>query len=270
MAISWLLAACGGGGSNEPDASVPIDADVRGTLSLSWTINDADSAEALACDDVGGAAVSVAVLPTGGLVGTVESFPCADGAGTSALLAPGNYDLTFRLVSSAGELATVELEAVALAASGMEPVAIEFPVVARGDFTFTLDAEATAGNCAAVDQDGAGIVEVQMALFDREQPPACIPTTFDVGGQTYETTCSDEVFDGCIESDTAINVTGAPSGSHSLRITASRAGDLPCYRGAPLFGVIANDNTTNLGAVRLGLDDTIAGCAPEEMIDAGP
>ncbi len=254
--------ACGGETSpGEPDAGPMLDADVRATFNLTWTIADDGTGAPLTCADVAATAVSARLLLEDSLSGVPVSFPCDSGSGTTPPLEPGEYDVTFRLVGSAGELAEVETQ-MTLTPSGISNASTEFSVVPRGGFAFTLDALAGAGNCASVDQEGAGINQVQLEFLDNNSPAGCLPATFSIDGQTYETTCNGEVFDGCIENDTVVTVTDVASGVRRLAVTGLRAGELACYRSSSLFSVPGSNLSAEVGVIPLALQP-VAGCAPE-------
>ena len=267
-AVLILAAACGddapASDAGPPDARVP-----GGTLSLSWTLSD--GTQMLDCEDVAGVTVRIEAVPEGGANGTVESFTCTSGSGTSADLTPGVYDIEIDLRASGNRTLiaapiSVDNVTITLGVDTALPAAA-FAVEPVGSFTFTVDADASGQNCGNGPGD-ADIVEIEFALADKDG--ACAEATFDVsGGQTYATSCTTPAPypGGCIENNQQITVASTRSGRQTLTITGSQPGPVECWRRASQFTIPGNNLDADLMALLLALD-FVPACDPNAP-DAG-
>lgn len=269
LAVVMVLAAVGACKEENPvsyDASPHPDADVSGTFTVAWMLNDGTSA--LDCADVDALTVSMEYIIVGAISGQRESFNCAAGMGTTRGIQPGTYDLTFHVSTNGGnlEMAPVVLSGQELDANGNVNLGtIDLTVVPQGSFSFSLNAGETGGNCAAVDPDmGAGITQFTLELQDGAG--TCVPATFAVaGGDPIVADCvTPAVTAGCVESDVVFTVLDTGSGPHKLVVTGARD-TLDCYKTTAQFAVPGGNLARDLGDITVLPDMTVEGCFPEMM-----
>jgi hypothetical protein len=218
---SMLLALWGlgcSGGSGLPDAGPPDAPADAGRFSISWTI--ADGTRTLRCDDVGALLVTVEVTGPDIAGGVVEAFSCAAGTGTSRILAPGVYNLSFELIGRGGlSLGELSSQQIVVPGAGVVPAQpLAFPVSASG----LIDARLVAGadmNCTAI---GANLSAMTVVL--ERQGGACVPTTFQISAgaaqpaSTYVSTCGPTpAVSPCIERDQAVTAS-VNSGAYVVRV----------------------------------------------------
>jgi hypothetical protein len=256
MRRAWFLLLVVGGCSDDiglPDARLPIDAAVPGNLKLSWTLGH--DGTPLTCAQVNGTSVSVEMVKQGEFFGTVDSFGCASGTGTSRALSPGLYDVTVSLVGSGGTLdAPPRLTNLVVASGQVTDVTppIAFDVDPTGTLTFRIDTGAGIDNCAA-GPGGAGITATRIEL--RDAAGTCVPTTFQVGAGTYTSDCAGAVTT-CIAADQDVTATMVAAGQHTLQLTGL-VGAASCWRRTSSFVVRAGGLTTTLDSLTL-IRDTVA------------
>lgn len=269
LLVIALASGCGGGNST-PDAG-PADAAVKnGTMSLTWRITDM-SDNALTCDDVAAGSVTITAQPTAGGFAVSAPFTCSDGTG-SAEVAPGTYDVTVRLTSTLGTLASSAVM------SGVEVVANQdvalgeqvFAVDPSGNFSFSIDTGASGGNCADAGSGGGALTQLEIRLLDGSG--SCVPTTFAIDDGTaspppdYQSDCAGATI-GCFAKDVTFSVAGADSGPHMLDIRGQKAG-LDCYSRTADLIIPGAGLTRALGSQMLFLASTPQ-CDPNAP-DAGP
>jgi hypothetical protein len=276
-----LQLSCGDD-ANVSDAGIDAEPPT-GTFSLSWSLTDGTNA--LECSDVGAVTVSVALVPQGGLNGDVYPFTCEAASGTSAPVPPGVYNATLDVrggTPSRSLLANPQfIDGVTITANSDTPLgAKSFTIDPTGNFTFYVDAGASAGNCSDDPVDGGQIVGFEFEL--RDSNGACvdgvdfvIPDADPLVGGTYTTNCTTPPAPfGCIGKAQEIAVSGIRSGSYSLSINGQKAGPIDCYSRQSNFVVAGNDLVTSVGTLALDLEYS-AECDPNFMppdaglIDAG-
>ncbi len=250
--------ACGSP-SPEQDAGVIDASPAKGTFSFSWSISDGSSA--LECGDIGALSVSIALVQTGGFIGTAEAFNCATLQGTSLGIDPGNYQFTIDLRASGGRSLLDEKIIVRnveiVSGQNVELSAQEFIVAPDGIFSFFVDGNAAAGNCDLEASGGAEIAGLQMEL--RDVARNCVPTEFVVSpgsqaGGTFVNDCSGQVAAmPCIGEEQQITVT-TRSGEYQLVILADKPGPIPCYEKVSGFTLAGAGLTTELGTLGLNLE----------------
>ncbi len=265
-----LATGCGGGGGG-PDAGTADAAVKNGTMSVTWRITDM-SGNDLSCDDVAAGSVTITAAPTAGGFAVSAPFTCSTGSGTAMGVAPGTYDVTVRLSSTLGTLATGAL------ISGVEVVANQdvaldeqvFAVDPTGNVSFRVDTGASAGNCDAPSAGGGGLTQLEIRLLDGTG--SCVPTTFALDDGTaspppdYVSDCAGATI-GCFDKDVTFSVTGAASGPHMLDIRGQKSG-LDCYSRTADLVIPGAGLTRQLGAQTLFLAATPQ-CDPNAP-DAGP
>mgnify|MGYP001549453163 CR=1 FL=1 len=256
-----------------PDAA-PIDAlPATGTFSLSWSISDGTNP--LSCEDVGALSVPVTLIPQGGLSGTAEAFACEGGMGNSRNLAPGTYDLTIDIRASGSRSLLAEkarVFGVKIEADTDTPVAAQtFIIEPVGSLSFQVDSGATAGNCAAVDAGGGGIVDLEFGLKDKNN--ACVAAEFDVAAgsgaaTTYTSNCTTPAYLPCIGNDQVITVDPLASGPWTLEVTGRKEGSIACYSSVSSTSVAGAKLATELGTRSLILEYS-AQCDPDYIAPDG-
>ncbi len=270
LLVIALATGCGGGG-NTPDAGTADAAVKNGTMSLTWRITDMGGND-LTCDDVAAGSVTITAQPTAGGFAVSAPFTCGDGSGTATGITPGTYDVTVRLSSTLGTLATSAVM------SGVEVVTNQdvalgeqvFAVDPSGNFSFRVDTGATAGNCDTVAAGGGALTQLEIRLLDGTG--SCVPTTFAIDDGTaspppdYQSDCAGATI-GCYDKDVTFSVTGAASGAHMLDIRGQKSG-LDCYSRTADLIIPGAGLTRQLGSQTLFLASTPQ-CDPNAP-DAGP
>jgi len=270
LVIALVSGGCGGGGGT-PDAGTADAAVLNGTMSLTWRITDMGG-NALACDDIAAGSVTITAQPTAGGFAVSAPFTCSDGSGTASGIAPGTYDVTVRLTSTLGTLATGALM------SGVEVVTNQdvalgeqvFAVDPSGNVSFRVDTGATAGNCDDPGAGGGGLTQLEIRLLDGTG--TCVPTAFAIDDGTaspppdYQSDCAGATI-GCYDKDVTFSVTGADSGTHMLDIRGQKGG-LDCYSRTADLVIPGAGLTRQLGSQMLFLAATPQ-CDPNAP-DAGP
>lgn len=274
-ALAATLHGCGDS-PDTPDAATIDAAPVRGNFSVAWSITN--GGESLSCADVGAAAVSIRLVRQGAGNGEAESFPCEAGQGVSRALAPGVYDFTIDLRAT-GSASLIDAP---LRVQGFEIVANQdsalpeqvFSVEPVGNFTFTVDAGTTAGNCADDGAGGAGIVGLEFSLKDASG--VCVPADFVIAegsesGGTYSTDCASAPTPfPCIGADQVVSVSDYRSGVYSLEISGQKAGPVDCFERVSNFTLPGANLLKDLGALLLNLEYSPA-CDPNfSFPDGGP
>ncbi|MEO8699243.1 MAG: hypothetical protein ABI867_04340 [Kofleriaceae bacterium] len=253
---------CGGGGGFPVDAG-PEPEPPTGKFSLAWTVNNAAN-EPIACNQIGGQVITVALRNRAVQGGSTEVFTCSSLTGVSAPIAPGVYDMTFSLNGLVGELAIAPPQGGIVITSNETTAltAIAFAVDATGALELVLSSNQTGGNCGAVASMGAGITGTTIAL-SHAAGGACEPVTFQVSAgatqpaSTYLVNCATPVEVGCIENDQKLTVSGIPSGNYKIAVRG-KIGTVTCWTNddslvvPPLSKVL--NRTLNLAK------QTIAGC----------
>jgi hypothetical protein len=224
VVVTAALAACGDD-AGFPDAP-PLDGPPPGgTLSLRWSIVDQDG-EPLTCQRIGAQAVTLTLRSRAISGGQTEVFGCDIEAGTTPVLAVGEYEVGIELVGTppAGTLDTIEtVEGIVVESENNTPLdPAVFTVNATGNLALTVNANIAGGNCAG----GAGITSMTLAM--RESPGgACFPVTFNISAGTTSgapastymaTSCDAPVAGPCIETDQVVTVTGIPTNSYQLAV----------------------------------------------------
>jgi len=267
-ATALPLASGCGDSPDAADAAPTIDAAPEsGTFSLTWSI--VDKGVELPCDGVGADAVSITLVPQGSASGFAEAFPCTSGQGTSRPFAPGVYDMTIDIRASGSRSlldAPVRVQNVEIVTDTDSPLpAQEFSIAAQGDFHFRVESGATAGNCADVASDGAGIVGFVFALSD--SAGACVAADFVIAdgsqaGGTYSSDCTTPPAPfACIGSDQEVTVSGVASGDLRLEITGQKAGPIDCFSRVSGFSLAGANLATDLLSLLLTLEYSVE-CDP--------
>jgi hypothetical protein len=260
LALLALLTASCGDDSGLPDARIIDGVPAGGTLSLSWTLADGDTA--VTCDQVGAVAVTLILLPDNAPSGFTETFACTSARGTSGVVAAGRYTVSVALASATGQLATVPARQVTVT-SGQDTAlgAIPFPVNATGGLRFRAEAEGVPSNCAAA-PGGAGIEATHIEL--RTLDEVCVPTTFAIAAGatapagTFVSDCGTPTPAGCLADDQVVSVASAASGRYRLVVEGLIDGRA-CWEGTPFVRVPAGGATGPLGEVSL-VRTGAAGC----------
>lgn len=224
-----VVAACGDGGGF-PDAALPDSAPPGGTVSIAWSVTDAN-AQPIPCGRVLAQSVTMVLVNRNIAGGSTEVFPCSSSMGTSSPLRPGTYDIRFELRGTIGMLATAPEQMAVEIVSGQntELAPLAFSVDATGGMELTLDAGKTGGNCAAMAMMGAGITQATITLRHTANG-MCEPVTFTLsGGGTYTVNCATPtVLPRCIETTETLTVDAMPSGSdYLIQVRARGTGN--CY-----------------------------------------
>lgn len=245
--------ACGGGGQDNVDATPTPDAPPNeGTLSLSWEITD--GANALTCDQVAAARVSIRAIPTAGGSGFPEVVDCDQATGTNVTLPANTYNVTVTLITSTnGQLTTPLVFSNVEVKTGLNTSlgTASFEVVPQGNLEFTMDTNVDGPNCDPDASGGAGMTDIYIEF--RNAQGNCVTTDFTVAagaGQgtltgTFSSDCAGTAFGGCIESDQTITVQGAPSGPNSMVFTGYK-GATECFSRTSQFSVPGGNLTTSL------------------------
>ncbi len=271
--LPFLIAGCG----DSPDAvdASTIDAQPNaGNFTLAWTIvNDGAT---LSCGDVGAVAVAITLIRQGAGSGSAESFPCTAGEAVSRGFEPGIYDLTIdvRAAGSKSLLSSpVRIQGFEIVARQETALpAQEFAIEPVGNFNFFVDTGATAGNCAAVEADGGGIVGLEFTLKDNSG--SCVEAEFVIAegsesGGTYVSNCATPPAPfTCIGSDQQVSVAGFRSGALSLEITGQKAGPIDCYDRVSNFELPGANLLKELGVLLLNLEYSEA-CDPDFSLPDG-
>jgi hypothetical protein len=260
---SALLAAACGDDSGPPDSRGTDPAPPGGTITVTWTIVD-DADEPLSCAEVGASLVSVSMRRDSDVFGRTETMPCGPGAGTTAPIDPGTYEVQVRLAGVTAD--PVEVRDVAVESQRDTPVAVSLTVIPRGGFTFRIVAGTGQGNCTPPAQGGAGITEMELALARQEG--GCVPVTFAIAAgasqpaATYTTDCADPAPTACIATDQQVTVAPQlPSGGYRMTILGW-VGDAACWSRIAQFQVPAGGQTASLPPQTLSLDPRVPGCEP--------
>ncbi|HWU90790.1 MAG TPA: hypothetical protein VN253_26170, partial [Kofleriaceae bacterium] len=211
-AVSFSLAAAvaglagagcgddGGGLDAMPDAPAP------GTISLSWSVTDANG-QPITCEQVGAVAVSLEIREAGTAVGAPAAFTCATGSGTTQELPPGTYQVDLTLVDATGKLTALPRQAGIVVESGRDtPIGpVTFAVDAVGTLDLFVRASSVMSNCDAANQQGAGWTSVSISLS--RPGGGCQSATFAIGAgatrpaTTYVASCTSPTVTACIERD---------------------------------------------------------------------
>jgi hypothetical protein len=268
--LGLSLAACGDDDGGEADAVPTPDADTRGTITFDWTITDGTNP--LTCDDVGGSAITMTLLPVGVVGSSSQPGNCPDGASsgtfTTGPVIPRAYNLEVVLSASQGDLVDPPVTFTNITVDPLSDTPIddvEFVVDPTGNLSFRLAAIATGGNCAAEVDDGAGIVDFTLELRDGG---TCVPVTFEIFDETetmvdtYAGTCPGTAYGACIPESYTLTVADVSSGPIGVAITGVRAGDIPCYVTTANIDVPGNDLTADIGAINIPVDATNKQCVP--------
>lgn len=267
LSMAAASAACGDDGGT-PDAT-PIDAAPQtGTISLSWSLTDGDSA--VTCADVGAVTVRLTATPSGGSIAAVDALSCAGLAGTSRGLPIGTYDVVVGLYATAGSLATPVMAGSVEVTEGADKAIgeVEFTVIPTGGLSFNITNATGDANCATSGAPNAGLGEMLIELRDTSTSE-CIPATLEVAAgastsaRTITVDCTTPV--PCIEADQDITATGVPSGNRTLELTADLGG-LGCFTRSSQFTIPGNNLSFLLGSQSLSRDESVPGC---ELSDGG-
>jgi hypothetical protein len=259
-AASVLVAACGDGGGL-PDARVIDGTPPGGTLSLTWTLADGDTA--VTCDQVGAATVTLSIVPVDQPFGITEAFGCTSTRGTTGVIAAGAYDVTVSLGGGgavAPSIRRLGVEVRSNADTALEPVA--FDIDATGGLRARAAAFGVTGNCMAAPA-GAGIDGITLRL--RTSAGACVPTTFAVSAgaalpaTTFMDDCAAPTPAACIDADQDIVVASAPSGRYRFAIEGL-VGGTACWTASPAVRIPAGGAEVSLGTVNL-LRSSAPACA---------
>jgi hypothetical protein len=217
---------CGGGGvdAGGPDLAGPV-----GRFSLSWSVTDQATGEAVSCDQLDPNA-SVFVQAVRDASGAVESFACRNLQGTSMTpLVPGTYGFRYELHVGGATIATASGPSRVVVGPGQEVElgAIRFQVDASGGLVLQLRAGA-AGNCAG----GAAISGFALSVQHAGPPDdtGCAPAVFVLsGGGTYSATdCSAPAVTRCIAADETLTVANLPAGSYQIHVRGKK-GTIDCW-----------------------------------------
>jgi len=268
-----LLFGCG----DSPDAldASTIDAQPNGgNFTLAWTIVDGEAT--LPCRDVGAVAVAITLIRQGAGAGTAESFPCTAGEAVSRTFPPGIYDFTIDVRASGSKsllAAPVRIQGFEILARQESALpAQEFAIEPIGDFNFFVDTGATAGNCAATEADGGGIVGLSFSL--ENSSGACVEAEFVIAdgsesGGTYTSNCTTPPAPfGCIGSDQQVSVTGTRSGALKLEVVGEKAGPIDCYDRVSNFDLPGAGLLKELGVLLLSLEYSVE-CDPDFSLPDG-
>ncbi len=233
--VTVALVGCGDGGGF-PDAPVVDSPPAPGTFTLAWTVSNTGGT-AITCEQIGAQAVTALLRNRALQGGSTEVFTCATLSGMSQILAPGVYDIDFDLNGVGGDpvtgvIATSPQQAGIEIKSGQNTVLapLAFSVNATGALKLNLLSTASAGNCVATAQGGAGITSNSITVT-RVSDGMCAPLTFNIsagtmGGAagTYVVNCASPNDAPCIERDQELTVTGVVSGTYAINVKAKRGG----------------------------------------------
>lgn len=237
--VTVTLFGCGDGGGF-PDAPIIDAPPPPGTFSLAWTVSSTGGG-AISCDQIGAQAVTAQLRNRAVQGGSTEVFTCSTLMGMSQALSPGIYDIGFDLNGVGGDpvtgvIATAPIQMGIEIMSNQNTVLmpLAFAVDATGGMRLKITSSATAGNCAPVAQQGAGIATNSITLT-RVSDGVCAPLTFNVsagtmGGTagTYVVDCASPAVTPCIERDQELTVAGVPSGTYAINVRANRMG-MECF-----------------------------------------
>lgn len=87
-----------------PDSRPPDATPLPGGFAMTWTIES--GGVPATCADVGGISFGLGIRNVNSPNGVPEAFGCEAGMGTAPDIAPGTYQLTFKLNGAAGVVAT--------------------------------------------------------------------------------------------------------------------------------------------------------------------
>ncbi|MGN6104144.1 MAG: hypothetical protein ACTHU0_03500 [Kofleriaceae bacterium] len=231
---------CDGGGF--PDAAEIDGPPPGGTLSLAWTLTNANG-QPITCDQVGAQTVTLLVRNLGAQGGQTEVFSCSSGMGVTPALAVGKYDVRFELVSGSGHaLAMAPLQSNVEVRSGeqtrLSPVT--FAVDAVGALALFITANQPGDNCGAIAASGAGITSTTITLV--HNGGGCEPITIQVAAgaarpaSTYTVNCASPVIAPCIDSDQRLTATDVPADGYAIHVRG-KIGATDCYANDDLLQV---------------------------------
>lgn len=224
------LVACGDGGGF-PDAPLPDSPLPGGTLSLQWSLTDANGA-AITCERVGAQVVTLVLRNRDVSGASTEVFVCNSMAGTTPKVPPGTYDVAFQLQHGTYGLigqATTQLGVVVESNQNTPLEPVVFAVDATGGLDLKLTANKPGGNCGPA-PNGAGITGTSITLT-RGPNDTCEPVTFTISGNPatmYTVNCANPTVVGCIESNQSITVMGVPTNTYRIHVRGKVNG-VDCY-----------------------------------------
>jgi len=196
------------------------------------------------CEQLGAVAIRITATPIDAVDGTQFSFDCQDLQGTSPDIAPATYTLRIEVIASGlvviGEptfINDIEIRSNADEALGE----LTFDITRTGSATITLDSREPAGNCAAVDSDGAGLTAFNVLLTTRGNIPidgavievvnAAAPGGFDSFTNDTETQPMDLTGGGdCFEKDAVVTIRDVASGPVRLVVEGVQDTHGVCYQ----------------------------------------
>jgi hypothetical protein len=266
------LASCGDDGAPVADAGIDAPS-AAGTFSLAWLISDGSNT--ISCDDVGAVSVAVTVLEQGAAGGSVDAFTCDGGEAVSRQFSPGTYDMTINLRASGSRsliAAPVQLRDIEINDGAVTALPEQtFVVAPTGSFTFTVNTQASAGNCETVANSGAEITGLVFGLEDKDG--VCVAATFNVAkgadvdsvAGMYTSDCTTPPAPhGCIDADQLVTVDPIASGPLVLTVTGqtNRVVDpfdtVDCYDRVSSFSVAGATLQTELGSLSMALEYSLA------------
>jgi hypothetical protein len=220
VAIAALVSACDGGGF--PDAA-PELTPPGGTFSVAWAVTDA-TGKPITCDRIAATNIAVELRSHDTANAFHDSFGCGSGQGTSLVVPPGSYDISFELVGTYGTLATASDQVNVAIASGQDTqlAPLTFAVDARGAVALHVTTGRPGGNCGAISAMGAGITAMTLTL--QHTSGGCEPVTLTIApgatkpGSTYTVNCASPQIAACIEKDQLVSAGNVPSDRYVLRI----------------------------------------------------
>jgi len=269
-----LLAGCGGGGGFA-DAAVDEPPPADGTVSLQWTVKDAQG-NTVPCSDINAQAVTLTLRNTGAQGGSTEVFGCSSTNGQSPGYAPGTYRIDFELTGAVGTLSTAPQQMIVIKSgqnTALTP--IDFVVDPTGGIATNLQVAGGVANCGTTPAADIGSVTITL---DKPSDSTCaklgtggnvvfaLSASASSGGApagTYTVNCAAPATLGCVNADQQFTVSGVKSGSYQFHVRAKKNGSTPgdgdCYFNDDAITVPAA-GMTRTQTLNLSFGDNVAGC----------